>query len=281
MTTNPYDSPKASAPSSKPAGRMQYIESYRSFFNSPKWGMNMLFGAVAQLVPIAGPMVYVGWLGDVIKTKIEHPEAPQPDFDMNKLAYYLGRGLWPVLVQIVVGLLANMVLMPCFMTFYLGGLFGGGAIASGDGGAIGFVIMILGLFTAFLVLFGGILIMQIYMVPMTLRASLEQDFGKSFQWQFIKSFTKTVRKELILAMLFLTASSFVLALAGMCVFIVGVYAAAALITFAHYHLMLQLYLLYLSRGGEAIPIKDAPSFGGSPAPQPAPAGTPPVPPATT
>lgn len=259
---------------------MQYIEAYRSFFNSPKWGMNMLFGGVAQLVPIAGPMCYVGWLGDVIKTKLEKPDAPQPDFDMNKLTYYLGRGLWPVLVQIVVSLVANMVLMPCFMTFYFGGIFGGGAIASGGGDAIGILVIILGLFVAFLVLFGGILIMQIYLVPMTLRASLEQDFGKSFQWQFIKSFTKTVRKELILAMLFLTASSFVLALAGMCVFIVGVYAAAALITFAHYHLMLQLYLLYLKRGGEAIPIKDAPAFGASPTPQGA-SGTPPVPPATT
>jgi hypothetical protein len=55
----------------------------------------------------------------------------------------------------------------------------------------------------------------------------------------------------------------VLGIAGLMVCFIGVFAAAGLIAFAQYHLMYQLYELYLERGGTPIPLKSEPA-----APQP-------------
>ncbi len=242
---------------------MRYIRSYTSFFDSPKWGMNLLLSFVAHLVPVVGWMVWTGWLGEVLKTRVQRPDAPLPDFDASKLGYYLRLGLWPSLVQLVIGLVAAMLLTPLFLVCLFGGVFGGAAIGGSGGLAVGILCISVG----FLLLLCGTMASEIIVLPMNLRACQEQDFARSFDWQFIKKFTKTVRKELLLSGAFLLVSYLALTAAGMCLFIVGAYVASALYGFAYYDLTLQLYLLYLKRGGEPIPVQDPPPLGNSPAPQ--------------
>jgi hypothetical protein len=72
---------------------------------------------------------------------------------------------------------------------------------------------------------------------------------------FARDFVGRMWKDLIAAGLFLLAFAILAHLVGLVLFCVGVYAASALCMMVHGHLLLQLYELYLSRGGQPIPLK--------------------------
>jgi hypothetical protein len=61
-------------------------------------------------------------------------------------------------------------------------------------------------------------------------------------------------KEILLAALFQTVASLALAAVGLLALCIGVYFATVIIYFCWMHLHKQLYTLYLSRGGEPIPV---------------------------
>src|SRR5579859_7900971 len=114
--------------------------------------MNLVWGGLCFLVPIVGPMVMVGYLFEVIEWLHRRREeeklpwveptgvaaapegairtgpgasagsfelaAPEqyPDFNVNRIQDYLMRGVWPFLVQLLIGLPVGMVLglLPTF-----------------------------------------------------------------------------------------------------------------------------------------------------------------------
>ncbi|MBI1901977.1 MAG: DUF4013 domain-containing protein [Planctomycetia bacterium] len=241
--------------------KIRHLAAYTSFMDSPRWGMNLLCGCVCMLVPIIGPMVLYGWLGEVLKSRLERPGEPTPDFDTNKLMDYLQRGLWPFLVGLLVGTIGGVVVVFPFVCLFYGPIIA--AVATNQAWPLAFLPL------AFVVLFVGIVVIYLYMLPMVLRASLQQDFAAALRWSYVRDFVGRVRKELILAVVFLYATAFVLEIAGLLVFIIGLYPVAVLITYAFYHLMYQLYLVYLERGGEPIPIKATQAiFGSQPSPPP-------------
>ena len=96
--------------------------------------------------------------------------------------------------------------------------------------------------------------MMLLLVPLKIRACLAQDFAKSFDLGFVKRFVALTWKEIVLSSLFVLVASVVLTLLGMLVFCVGMYFAMVLIYFSWTHLNKQLYQLYLSRGGEPVPL---------------------------
>ena len=65
----------------------------------------MLLGAVCALIPILGPIVYLGYLTEVIVAQHRHGEESFAAFDFDYFGRYLSRGLWPFLVQLVAGLI--------------------------------------------------------------------------------------------------------------------------------------------------------------------------------
>jgi hypothetical protein len=95
---------------------------------------------------------------------------------------------------------------------------------------------------------------MLVLVPLKIRASLTQDFAKSFDFGFVKRFVALTWKEMVLSSLFVMAASIVLVPLGMIVFCVGSYFALVLVYFSWTHLHKQLYALYLSRGGEPVPL---------------------------
>jgi hypothetical protein len=76
-------------------------------------------------------------------------------------------------------------------------------------------------------------------------------------------------KDVLITAVFMAIASAVLTAAGMIALCVGVFAAGALIHFAWAHLGKQLYQLYLSRGGEPVPM--SPKLIDTPAAPPPPA----------
>ncbi|HEX7517560.1 MAG TPA: DUF4013 domain-containing protein [Chthoniobacterales bacterium] len=240
---------------------MNYTASISDFFKSPKWMMNLLLGGVCVLIPIVGPMVVLGWLITGFWARRDENFETFPDFDFSHFGKYLERGLWPFLVTFVVSMGFSIVMMPLawvlmIPTMLIGGLSSGGeANASSCLGLIAMLLMML-------VLAIVIVAMMLVLVPLKIRASLTQDFAKSFDVGFVKRFLALTWKEIVLSSLFVMITSVLFVCLGMIVFCVGMYFAVVLIYFSWTHLHKQLYTLYLSRGGEPVPfspkLNDAP-----------------------
>jgi hypothetical protein len=226
---------------------LQYLAAYRFLFESPKWPLHLLILFVCQFIPIVGPLVMWGYLFDVIEAKHRTGAQEYPEFDFDRLGAYLVRGLWPILVAMVLAIPFIIVALPILLIFVFSRAAGN---PSSEQPFIG-LLMAIGILVFFVLMFA----MQILVVPLILRAGLSQDFGAAFSMTFLKDFMGRVGKELLLSFLFLLVTfPFVLAL-GVLALCIGVYAATVIIQFAQFHLYYQLYELYLARGGTPIPLK--------------------------
>lgn len=258
---------------------MHYLQSYRFVFKSPNWLTNLLLVAVCSIIPVVGPIVLIGYLFEVIDAFIglrlarrigkSRPTSEAfgeqvtdalpvegdyfletyPDFNFNRFAEYLTRGIWPFLTRLIVGMI---VVMFAVAFLILGMMIAGFAATNYDSPAIFFLIYALFWFVyVFLMLAMGILTTPIY-----LRAGLSCDFARSFSMTFYRDFMKRVGKEVVLAELFVAATGAVFTIVGLLMCYVGIFPAIALIQYAHHHLEYQLYELYLERGGEPVERKD-------------------------
>ena len=229
---------------------MNYTASVSDFFKSAKWMMNTLLAGLCVFIPFIGPIVIKGWLITGFWGRDDERPETFPDFDFSNFGKYLERGLWPFLVTLVSGLVLGMVLavfiVPVVMLVTL-------MIPTDSGQASGcaaaFLFIIMALFYIVLAL-----ALMIVLTPLTLRASITQDFGQSFNFAFVKKFITVMWKEIILSSLFLIAASFILCGIGAIFFCIGMYFATVPVYFCWIHLHKQLYALYLSRGGEPIPL---------------------------
>lgn len=229
---------------------LQYAEAYAYVFRNQNWPMNLLLCGVCQLIPIIGPIVMIGYQFEIIEALYRHRGAGYPDFDFNSFVEYLKRGLWPFLVNVIVGAVVSVPLSFLFMMISLAsaliGLHGPPAFS------------ILGMGTGALTTAAGLVLVSFLVVPIFLRAGLTQDLSAAFDLEFVKHFVKVMWKEMLVGALFMVGSGMAAAAVGLLVCCVGVYAAAALIMLAQANLYYQLYRIYLARGGMPIPLKGAP-----------------------
>jgi hypothetical protein len=243
---------------------MNYMDSVTDFFKSPKWGMNLLLGAVHAIIPIVGPMAIMGWLLAGFWGREDERAETFPDLTFDKFGKNLERGLWPTLVTLVAG----VVLVPVFVVMMIMMAIVTGATASGEHGpgALGFMVTLV--FGALFVIIGAVV--ALIMLPMTLRSALMQDFGAAFDFGFVKRFLSLTKTELALSILFICGAAVVLFMITMvpCIGILLIYAAIPPLHYAWAHLTKQLYKLYLSRGGE--PIVLSPKLKDTPPPPPPP-----------
>lgn len=228
---------------------MNYAASVSDYFKSPKWTMNTLLAGVCVFIPFIGPIVIKGWLITGFWGRDDERPETFPDFDFNNFGKYLERGLWPFLVSLVSTLVITMaacvIIVPTTMIFTL---LGAHDHNSASGCAIALLAIVLLVFYVVLVL--G---MMVVLTPLTIRASITQEFGPSFNFGFVKRFIALAWKEIIISSLFLFAVSLAFTVIGMIALCVGTYFALVPVYFCWEHLHKQLYRLYLSRGGEPLP----------------------------
>ena len=240
---------------------MNYTASIFDFFKSPKWPMNMLCGGVCVLIPVVGQIAVMGWLVLCFWGRQNQEFENFPAFDFNQFGTYLERGIWPFLV-VLVGTLAMMpvifvVMIPMVL---LAGMTGG---PNDDTGGWVSVLVCLGIFLFYLLF---ITTMMLVMTPLKVRASIVQEFGKSFSFSFVKQFIALTWMESMLVWLFMFVASIGFMLVGLMAFCIGLYFVTVPLYFAWAHLSKQLYALYLRRGGE--PVAFSPKFGQGPPPLP-------------
>lgn len=228
---------------------MNYNASVSDFFKTPKWGTNLMMAAVAVLIPFVGQIVLAGWhiTGFWARGDDEDP-ATFPPFDFQYFGKYLERGLWPLLVSLVV----SLVLVPLIMCLVFPLLIFSGVLASRQGQGSGLQIgaAVVGIF---LIQIGLMLAYQFIVTPLALRATITQDFKAAFDFGFVKDFLARTWQEILASMLFM----FGLGLCAMILTIVtcyiGMFFVMPVVIFSWHHLQKQLYQLYLRRGGQAVP----------------------------
>jgi hypothetical protein len=232
---------------------VHYTDSISDFFKSPKWMMNLLLGGVCVLIPIVGPMVVLGWLITGFWARQDENFATFPDFDFSHFGKYLERGLWPFLVAFVVSSVFSIVLVPLIWLFMIPMMVVGGMSSGHEANAgtcFGAVAMIVMILMVMVLVFA----LMLLLVPLKIRASLTQDFAKSFDFGFVKRFLALTWKETLLSSLFVMIAGSLLICLGMFVLCVGMYFATVVVYFSWTHLHKQLYALYVSRGGEPVPL---------------------------
>jgi hypothetical protein len=226
---------------------MNYPASVTDFFKPPKWMTNLLLAGVCGIIPVIGPMVVKGWLITGFWGRDDERPETFPEFEFDKFGKYLERGLWPFLVTFATGialtLVVCVVVVPVVM---VAGFLTGGR----DSGCIGFIVFI---FVAIFYLLVAVA-MAFVVTPLMLRACLIQDFVQSFDFPFVKRFVSLMWKEIVISSLFLVVASFVISFVGMLAFCIGLWFASVVIYFCWLHIEKQLYALYLSRGGQPIPV---------------------------
>jgi hypothetical protein len=245
------------------SAEMNYFASVSDYFKSPKWVMNTLLAGLCVFIPFVGPIVIKGWLITGFWGREDERCETFPDFDFNDFGKYLERGLWPFLVTLVSGLVLGVVLsifiVPVVMVLTL-------MIPTDNGAASGCAtVLIFAILLVFYVVVVAFL--MLVLTPLTLRASMTQDFGQSFDFPYVKKFIALTWKETVLSSLFLLAASLILCSIGALALCIGMYFATVPVYFCWIHLHKQLYALYLSRGGERIPL--SPKLRDYPPPAPA------------
>lgn len=240
---------------------MNCLNSISDFFKSPKWGMNLLLGAVCILIPAIGTMILQGWhITGFWARRDDNDPARFPPFDFENFAKYLERGLWPFLVAMA----ASLVLVPVIMVLILAPMMLMGSLGQHNpSGQQGFVIVF------FLCLFIYLVVIALFsflLTPLVLRASITQDFGQSFGLKFVRDFITLVWKEQLVSMLFMFAVYLVVMVITLITCYIGGIFSIPVVFYTWHHLQKQLYQLYLSRGGEALPV--SPKLADMPPPLP-------------
>lgn len=241
---------------------MNYPAAFQDFFKSPKWTMNLLLGAVCCIIPPLGMIVLMGWLLGGFWGRTDERAETFPEFSFDKFGKYLERGLWPALVWIagIVVMIPVIIVVSIMM-----------AVILGTGGFAGIMINVVNLAIFAVVSF--------FLLPVVLRAGLMQDFSAGFNMPFLKKFVELTKTELAISVLVLAVAGFVTMLLGkvFCIGLLLILAATPVVNYAWAHLAKQLYTLYVSRGGEPLPI--SPKLVDAPAEPPPAPPEPPAPPA--
>lgn len=276
MSSDPvsYDPPPKPGELAPPVFEIQYLQAYHYVFENPNWFANIAFVALVTLIsgfiPVAGPflgqLVIMGYTFEVVESLSRTMGRRYPDFTFDRLTDYLVRGLWPFLASLV----ASLVIIPVGGGVGLA-IFGmwGGFAAGNANGAFGNadpspILIAISVILGAGVLFFAWLFSLLVVVPMTLRAGLSQEIGEAFKFAWISDFASKIWFEAILMSLFLAASGLGVLIVGLLMACVGYYFAIGLVSLAQAHLSYQLYQLYLTRGGEPIPLKMPPVLAVAP-----------------
>jgi hypothetical protein len=255
--TNPYQPIVPNLPQNSGQAEMPLFQdsidmgrAIRAPFKSPNWMMNAVWVLICLILSmfIVGAIVLFGYQMEVIERRGRGRSGTWPDFDPNRFGEYLSRGLWPWLVNII---LAMGILIPLWIVMGLSMAIIGAVLgAPGEGSGLSGVLVVL-LFGVFVAV---VFVCVIFVIgPCTLRAGLAADFGEGFNFKWAIDFGKRVWGQMILAGLVAMLIGAVAELVGALACFVGLLATIPLAQLMITDLGVQLYDIYLTRGGQPVP----------------------------
>lgn len=235
---------------------MRYIYAFQYVLERTDWFVNLLLVTLCAVIPVVGPIVFLGYKMELIEALHRDPKRVYPAFEFGRFADYLTRGVWPFLAALIL----QMILVPITFLFIIPMFcamgFAVAASEQGDSEVLGVLCIVASYALIFVGSLALNLLSMMFVTPMMLAAGLAQELGPALKFSFIKDFVGRVWREMLLGYLFLMAVSMVITPLGLLVFCVGVYIAMAWVWMAMAHLFHQYYEIYLARGGTAIPLKE-------------------------
>lgn len=249
---------------------MEYLRGWRAIKSDPegfrKVGMGALMVLCGMFIPVAGPlllqMVLLGWASLMLRRAVSGQDAPLPrlEFDIDYLKLLIEDGFKAFLVRLIWSLPMTAIIMASMCCMYAA-MFGmmatagvgaqaGGEVGAGIGGLAG-MCMMLGFWFALVVL------LQVVQMPLhmaLIRVELTGDLNQGMRFKEVLDMTKMVFKELFFGQLVMGFIGFGCVLTGELMCFVGLFPAVivmhVLMTFWH----AEVYKVYLSKGGEPLPV---------------------------
>ncbi len=255
---NPYVSSAYVPPPTKDyrqgTRKLDYGAMFRFLFTNPNWMMNLMWCSlcflVAYVIPILPQLVVIGYLFEQLERLHVRQDGTYDDFDTNRFMDYLVRGLWPMLAAILLMLIVMVILVPLTLLGFGGGM----ALMANQNEEAGFAVFLL---TTFGLMVAAIPL-QLVLLPIMLRAGLTQELGGAFSLAWIKDFLRRTWLEILVGTIVLTIANYVITLAGLLLFCIGVLPAMSLTMFAFMHFQWQVYEIYIDRGGTPLVLKPKP-----------------------
>jgi hypothetical protein len=227
--------------------RVDYRQAILGPFASAQWALNVLWVMLGMLVPLIGPIVVMGYQGTMVEALARGGVgAAMPDLQLERLAEYLLRGVRIFVVSLVVGVVVTPLGMAIIFVCNIVA-----AVLMGHRGAsmvLGFLMIATGV-ALFLLLLA---LSMVLTTPLWVKAALESDLGRAFDFAFLRDFLRRAGKETLLAHLFLFVLNLGLMLVGFLACMIGMFPAMAIAMLVQAHVQGQLYLLYVRRGGTVI-----------------------------
>jgi hypothetical protein len=217
------------------------VAAFKYPFTNPRWGMTMLYASLCQIIPVIGPMVLLGYFAEMIERLEKAPQAPCPEFRMDRLESYIRRGLWPFLALLLLGValvpMIGVSAIPALTIpiFHLDGL---AAVMSGM--ASGLLVL------------GAVVLVALISTPVGLASMLSGQVSTAFSPAYLTSWLRLSFGSLLLLNLLLMAIAIPMTAIGYMACFVGVYPAIAWLSYAQWHLAWQVYRTHLQRGGEPV-----------------------------
>jgi len=249
----PYEPPMLAAqarmmpgPAASPTVRV--LDSLRFVFDDRDWKTNCLIGVVFLFIPIVGPIALAGWLCEIHQRLVRGHPQPMPKLDFTDLGHFLGRGVAPFLVQLVLSVPVSIMIVGGYFVTAFGSL----AIIAATGEPL------LGLLVVLVVAVGvGVLslVLGIVMNAAFTRAELTESIGDALSIGPVLQYTRTTWLQVLIKNILFGFVGLGLILVGMALFCVGIYPAAIVLQVAAMHLRWQIYRYHVDRGGEPIAVK--------------------------
>lgn len=246
---NPYSSPEVDSFIPSEGASISIWSSITFVFGHPQWLSNLLYVALGAIIPVVGVLVALGYSMEVFEYLHRRLGPYYPLFTFNRFGEYLTRGVWPFVMMFLANFVfqfiaALLVWIPLGIAFALVATKATGPEAFGVAFPLAGLLLVLSL-----------LAMQVVLTPLLLRAGLTQDFGQTCDVDWIGDFLGKMWIDVVIEQLGIGLVFFASIYLSVLCFCVGPFFVIAASFLMQAHLNMQIYELYLARGGRPIPIK--------------------------
>jgi hypothetical protein len=213
------------------------LDAVRFVFREPNTLANLLFGLLLQLIPVIGPITFLGWLCEVHRRLAWRHPNPIPKFSFDDFSEHVKRGVVPFLGQLALVLAA---MIPLFV-----GMLGGVAVSA----TLDEDVAVWLLAGAGLLSLPFALALYVIAHSVVTLGELSEDFGTMFSPRNNWDYARAIGFKLLVTLFFLWPLALGVFLGGVLMCGVGVYLSVQVLQFASAHLRWQIYNYYLLEGG--------------------------------
>lgn len=220
------------------------LRALRSVFETPNWPTNLLWLTIAMLLNglFIGQIGLFGYGAELLEKRAGRPGMPTLDIDSGRLGDYIGKGIWPFVVNFLIQIAFGLVIAIPIGVLVLVGIAAGSAAGGDSGAALSLIVVV----PLVLLLSIGT---AVFSVPFLINAMVCQDFQKSFDFGWAIGFVKIMFWEIVISAIVYYLLSLGVVLIGMLMLCLGYIPALGVVAGGAMHMLAQWYEVYLSRGG--------------------------------